>query len=299
MIGALLCAFPAYATDTAILMSSGAAMYVEAEEGIRSVLKGNTLTFVMDGERDPDNKKLVRKLREEDADVLLVIGSPALQVAVAEFSQTPLIFCFVLDYVSVAGALMAKETSDVSGVAMTVPPGEQIRALTEINPQIKRLGVVYDKSKSGGLVEQLNKASKALGIRIVARDVDNKEDAVNAIAKLQGEIDAYLMLPDTTVTTPETVKYLLLFSFKNQIALVGLSEKYVKQGALLSLSFDSKAIGKQVGALANEHRERLATGNKGRIVDPKPLRLFVNKNTSEQMNIKIPDSVLKKAYQVF
>ena len=112
---------------------------------------------------------------------------------------------------------------------------------------------------------------------------------------MEGEIDAFLMLPDFTVLTPESVKYLLLSSFKNKISLVGLSEKYVKQGALLSLSFDSKEIGKQAGELAYDRLENMQS----KIVDPRTLRLFVNKNTAAQLNITIPDSVMKRAYQIY
>ena len=306
VIGAFMWVTSAYAADVIILMSPEIPLFKEAEQGFRSRVGGNVTTFIMDREADPENKKLLRKMRNENMGLLLVIGSQAMQVAVKEFTQVPIVFCFVLDYTSIISPVNAKGNIEISGVTMTIPPEQQIRMLLEINPQIKRLGIVYDKSKSGALVEEVRKATRLLGITLVAREIDSQEAAVNAISALQGEIDAYLMLPDSTVLTPESVKYLLLFSFKNQIALVGLSEKYVKQGALLSLSFDSKEIGRQAGELANDYLMGTPMGaqigiknSTGRIVDPRTLRLSINKNTAEQVNIKVPDQVLKKAHQIY
>lgn len=298
----MLCTFigaaPAYAADAVILMSSGAALFFEAEEGIRSVLRVNMPTYIMDTARDPEDKKLIRKLRDENMDLLLVVGSPAMQVALKEFRQVPLVFCFVLDYSGIVSPLNEKGEVELSGVTMNISPDAQLKTLLEINPQVKRLGIVYDRQKSSEMLERVREAAKRLDIRIVDKGIDSNEQAVNAISEMKGEIDAYLMLPDSTVLTPETVKYLLLFSFKNQISLVGLSEKYVKQGALLSLSFDSKEMGKQAGELANDRLDKIK-GSKARIVDPRTLRLSINKNTAEQLKIVIPDNVMKKAYQVY
>lgn len=287
----------ACAADTVILLSSGATLFIEAEEGVRSTLKGNALTFVMDNERDPEAKKLIRKLRDEPMDILIVVGSPAMQLAVKEFKQIPLVFCFVLDYAHLSSSAVEAGGAEVSGITMSVPPGEQLKALLAVKPQTKRVGIVYDRSKSSDLVEQARKAAKQAGISLVALDVDSNEAAINAISQLPAELDAYIMLPDSTVLTPELVKHLLLFSFKNQIALVGLAEKYVRQGALLALSFESRAIGRQAGELAND-RMANATGSKLKIVDPRALRLSVNRNTAEQLHIKIPESIVQKA-QVF
>lgn len=294
-IAAFMWAASAVAADVAILMSSEIPLFKEAEAGFKSVIRGNVPTYVVDAVNDPDNKILVRKLRRENIDLLLVIGSQAMQIAVKNFKHIPLVFCFVLDYSRILNAESATERIDLSGVTLFVAPDEQIKTLLEINPQVKRLGIVYDRSKSSEMVEQARRAAQRLGISLLAKGISSKEEAINAISAMEGEIDAFLMLPDFTVLTPESVKYLLLSSFKNKISLVGLSEKYVKQGALLSLSFDSKEIGKQAGELAYDRLENMQS----KIVDPRTLRLFVNKNTAAQLNITIPDSVMKRAYQIY
>jgi len=69
---------------------------------------------------------------------------------------------------------------------------------------------------------------------------------------MKEKIDAFWMLPDITLITPETVKFLLLFSFENNIPLLAFSEKYVEAGAFMSTGIDAFDMGIQAGELANE-----------------------------------------------
>lgn len=69
---------------------------------------------------------------------------------------------------------------------------------------------------------------------------------------MKEKIDAFWMLPDITVITPETVKFLLLFSFENNIPLLAFSEKYVEAGAFMSTGIDAFYMGHQAGEMANK-----------------------------------------------
>ena len=67
------------------------------------------------------------------------------------------------------------------------------------------------------------------------------------IESMKGKIDIFWMLPDTDVITSETVDAILLFSFQNNVPVFSFSNKYVKMGALASLSVDPVALGAQTG----------------------------------------------------
>ena len=60
------------------------------------------------------------------------------------------------------------------------------------------------------------------------------------------------MLPDLTVVTPESLEFLLLFSFENNIPIFTFSEKYVELGAFMSIDIDAVDIGRQAGEMALE-----------------------------------------------
>jgi transcription initiation factor TFIID TATA-box-binding protein len=79
---------------------------------------------------------------------------------------------------------------------------------------------------------------------------------------------------------------MLLFAFRNRIPVIGISDKYVKSGVLLALSFDSEDIGRQAGELAN----RILSGEdvkKFSLIKPRMVKLSINLNTAEKIGIKI------------
>ena len=67
---------------------------------------------------------------------------------------------------------------------------------------------------------------------------------------MKGNVDAYWMLPDSMLITPESVEYLLLFSMQNRMPILTFSEKYLKMGAFMSLEINTFKLGKQAGEMA-------------------------------------------------
>ncbi len=56
----------------------------------------------------------------------------------------------------------------------------------------------------------------------------------------------------TTILVTEVVQYMLLFSSRNKVPVLGLSERQTQMGALLSLSYgSSRDMGRQAGEMAN------------------------------------------------
>jgi putative ABC transport system substrate-binding protein len=112
---------------------------------------------------------------------------------------------------------------------------------------------------------------------------------------MQDEIDALWILPDLTVLAPESVQYMLLFSFRYKIPVLGLSENQARMGALLGLSFESGwDIGSQAAELANGILS-------GRSVEDIPyttarkVRLTVNLKTAGKLGVHIPKELLDRA----
>jgi len=103
------------------------------------------------------------------------------------------------------------------------------------------------------------------------------------------------ILPDATVLAPEVVQYMLLFSYRKKIPLLGISERQAQKGAVLSLSFgSSNDIGKQAGELSNS-----ILGGKTPAEIPyttaRLVKLTVNLKAARKLEMEIPKSILKIA----
>jgi putative ABC transport system substrate-binding protein len=283
---------PGEAARIVALKSADVDVYDEALEGFKSVVSQAAVSeFDMEGDLERGKRFLVRLRSGPRPDLIFAIGIWALQVVVEEVRDVPVVFAMVLNPSTVVGP----EARNITGASMNVPIEHQIALLKRAAPQVRRIGVIYDPSKTGFLVRQGERIAQQQGVKLVARAVASSKDSVAALDAIQGEIDALWILPDLTVLAPESVQYMLLFSFRNKIPLLGLSENQARMGALLGLSFGSgRDIGAQAGELANE----VLAGRSAEeipVTTARRLRLTVNLKTASKIGLQVPKEVLDRA----
>lgn len=274
------------------LKSADVDVYNEALEGFKNSSQGSTvIEYDMEGDFQRGKKFLARFRSGPKPDLILAIGIWALQVVTEEVQDIPVVFAMVLNPTTVIG----QEARNITGASMNVPIEQQLALLKKISPHIRRVGVIYDPSKTGWLVKQAERLAKDHGVRLVTKAVVSPKDSFAALDAMQDEIDALWIVPDPTVLAPESVQYMLLFSFRHKIPILGLSENQARMGALLGLSFES---GWDIGSQAAE----LASGIlSGKSVEEMPFttarktRLTVNLKSAGKLGVQIPKEILDRA----
>lgn len=281
-----------YAAEIAVIKSMDILPYSEALEGFKEVVPASFREFSIE---DSDARAAAASsLRRREPDLIFAIGTEALRLAKEELKGIPVVFAFVLTPEAVIG----KNRPDITGVNMNIPPVEQFKALLRILPGAKRIGVIYDQAKTQKLINEGLEDIRSLGLTLITYGITTKPEAINAVAKMKGKVDALWLVPDTTVLTPEFLEHLLLFSFGNRVPIIGLSDKHVRNGALFALSFDYEDIGRQAGEIANRI---LKSGEIEGIPIRKPRRskLSLNLNTAEKIGITVPKAVIKAADKLY
>jgi putative ABC transport system substrate-binding protein len=289
IIGISMLSGNAIAFDILILKSANIAPYNDAEKGFRSQVSARIRTIVIDKSLEEETTSLAKRLDEYPADLLYAIGEKALLLSKQYLNKVPVVFSYVFDPESILGNDIG---GGIAGVRMTIPPEQQLRIFKQAIPSAEKIGIVYDPQKTQSLVDRADAISHELGIRIISRPINSPKEVVEAIESLKGEVDAILMLPDTTFINASTVRFLLLFSFRNKIPLIGLSEKHVKKGAFMGLAFENISMGEQSGRLAM----RIAKGDRHglTIEEPITLNIVLNMNTAEKLNLNISESFVKR-----
>jgi putative ABC transport system substrate-binding protein len=215
------------------------------------------------------------KIAADNPTIILAVGSNALSLA-KETSGIPIVYCMVPDPRSIIG-----KRSDATGVRMGIAPGRQLAALTGAIPGIRRIGLVYDPGESGGLVRRAEAFARKQGLTLVAVEADSAKDVPALVSAMEGDIDAFWMLPDKTVLTPQTAEYILLFSLETGTLVFTFSEKYLDAGAAICACFDAAAVGRQAAVMAR----RILAGAAVRDVPPEDLAGF---------GVKLNDKVLRR-----
>jgi len=294
VVGAISCSStPTEAAKILALKSADVDVYNDALEGFRSgVSQGSTIVeYDMEGDFQKGKKFLARAKSGAKPDLVLAIGIWALQVATEEIQDIPVVFAMVLNPPTVIGP----EARNITGASMNVPIEQQLALLKKVSPQVRRIGVIYDPSKTGWLVRQADRIAKDQGVRLVTKSIASSKDSFAALDAIQDEIDALWIVPDLTVLAPESVQYILLFSFRHKIPVLGLSENQVRMGALLGLSFESGwDIGSQAAELANGILSGRSVGDIPFTMARK-VRLTVNLKSAGKLGVHIPKEILDRA----
>ncbi|MBA1380500.1 ABC transporter substrate-binding protein [Pseudomonas brassicacearum] len=118
------------------------------------------------------------------------------------------------------------------------PMARQLRLIRQVLPQVRRVGILFDKH-SEFLLKDANQAAPALGLEIVGERWDDSSDS-RPLQNLLGQSDVLLGLDDPDLYNPKTVKNLLLSSYARQRALIGPSPAFVKAGSLASTYSDQE-----------------------------------------------------------
>jgi putative tryptophan/tyrosine transport system substrate-binding protein len=284
------------AAEVAVIVSAGVDAYREALQGFKGTVRHRIAAeYDMEGNFDR-GKKIVDEIQTKvKPDLILTIGPWAFQVAAAKTTNIPLVYAMVLNPPSIipAGA------KNITGASMNVPVESIVQVFKQLGRKIRRLGVVFNRAHTGYLMTRAEQVIRDQGLELVAKEVRSPKEAIQAIDSLQDEkIHALWILPDETILTPEVIQYMVLFSFRSKVPLLGLSERQAQMGALLSLSFgSSEDIGRQAAELANSILE-------GKSPDMIPytmarkLKLTVNLKAAEKLGIEVPKSVLGTAQSV-
>lgn len=285
---------PALALDIAILKSSDIAAYNQAVAGFKTALpSGTTFTeYNMQGDVLL-GRKLAQKIRASNVDLVLAVGLKAAMVGKLEIPDTPVIFCMVLD-----PAKHGLKAPNMTGILLEVPIERQFATLRWILPGAKRIGVLYDPDKTGPMVEEARRRAKILGLELVARPVSSEKDVPPALRELMPQMDVLWLLPDSTVLTEDSLRFLLSSTLEATIPVIGFSPDLVKSGALLGLSVQYEDLGRQAASMAKTILSTESGASLG-ITQPERLRLSLNLKTAKFLGIAVPSDVVSRADELY
>lgn len=225
-----------------VVQSSRVKPYEEALRGVTRICREEYIRFVVS---ELKGNEVTAYLREERPRLIIAIGADALE-QVRHVRDIPVIYLMVLT----PGAIVSEGVKNITGVRMKPQPGELLEVIHRALPGVKRIGLLYDPSRMKSFIKQAGEAARSHGLTLVSHEINSPREVPEALQRMAGEIDLFWMLPDTTVVTPETVTFILLFTGEHRMPVVTFSRKYTEMGALLALEADPHDMGAQAGEMA-------------------------------------------------
>lgn len=245
------------------------------------------------------NVEIAKRIAGEHPDLVLALSTPSAQACQKHLSAVTLLFSAVTDPVDaglVAG--LEKPGPNITGMTDMSPVERHIALIRELQPKLKKLGVLYNAKESNSLsvVKVVREECRKHGLEVVLKTVEKKENVAEAAASLVGECDAvYVPTDNTVVSAIETVAKIC---GKNRRPLYAADVDSVPRGALVSLAIDYYGMGRQTARMA----ERILRGESPAtmpVESQEDFRIHVNLKAAELMGIELPVSLIQSADVIY
>lgn len=279
--------------EIAILRSSDLKAYNDAIEGFKATAPAGATYIEYDLRGDLERgKQLVGKIRASDSALVVAVGLKA-ALAAKSIADIPILYMMILD--PLKHHLTA---ANMTGVLLDIPMDRQLKVVRSFLPTLRRIGALYDPDKTAIKLKEAESRASTHEFQLHGFPVENEKEIPQQLRALLSESEALWLIPDSTVLTDESVRFILESALAKHVPVIGFSSEFVRLGALLSMSIDYSEVGREAGLLA----KRILDGEKLLPLKPVPVqrvRITVNLKTARYLGISIPkepDSLIDETY---
>ncbi len=284
----------AVAVEIVILKSSDLTAYNEAVEGFKSAAPRSAVYTEYDLRGDLERgKQLARKIRTSDSSLVVAVGLKAALAAKLEIVDIPILYMMILDPMKYHLA-----AANMTGVLLEIPMDRQFKVLRAFLPSLRRIATLYDPGKTAAKLKEAEPRAAVHEFLLRGFPVEDEKAVPQQLRALLSESEALWLIPDSTVLTDESIRFILESALAKQVPVLGFSSELTRLGALLSMSIDYSEVGRESGLLARrilngEHPLRLKP------VSVQRIKITVNQKTARYLGIPIPkelDGMIDETY---
>src|SRR5262245_39219813 len=234
------------AMDIAILQSSDIEAYREAVTGFKATGPIGAIYTEYDAQGDLDlGKNLARKARASNPSLVVAVGLKAALAAKVEIVDVPVVYMMILD--PLKHQLTA---ANMTGMLLEVPLDRQLKIIRTFLPTLHQLGTLYDPAKTSSRVTEAARQAATSDFQLKGFPVESEKDLPQQLRASLSDIEALWLLPDSTVLTNESIRFILESALARQRPVIGFSPELTRLGALLSISVNYGDVGRETGLLA-------------------------------------------------
>ena len=271
------------------------------EEGL---VEGQNVTYLYDNAQTDGSAaaQIYNKYATQKVDLAMAIATPMAQVAYSTFkeTETPVIFTAVTDPIM---AELARPdhtpVGNVTGTSDKLPVEAQLKLMTEMFPDKKRIGILHTSSEvnSDSAIAEYNALAAKYGVEIITQSIDQGSDMPLAVDTILPKVDMMTNLTDNTVVANMPV--LIEKANAKKIPVFGSEIEQVHKGCIASMGFDYIELGKQTGRMAAKILKGEAKASTTNFEVIEKASLYLNTKVIENLGLDVDPSFATRATEVF
>lgn len=281
-----------FGENIVILKSRNIPPYNAAIKGFLDDVHKDYSVYDMGGDVDI-GRRLALDIIEKKPDLIVAVGTKASVILAENTSDIPIVSLMVSRPEKYLG-----DRSNVTGVAINPRPYDQFKVLSQLYPQARKIGVIYNPKYSLPEVRRGLKVIGEFGYTVIEEKVDSGSGVPSSLRKLRKIIDSLWLVMDETVITERSIRHIIESSIKYQYPVIGFSKRIVKSGALFSSITDYTTIGGEGAKIAS----KILNGKKPSLIPffySKSSGYVLNLRTAKLLNLSIPEEVIRNAGEVY
>lgn len=242
---------------------------------------------------------IASKFVSDEVDLILGIGTLSAQAAKQATSDIPVLFSAVTDPVG-AGLVNSIDSpgANLTGTTDKTPMKEQLELLNQLDPTIKKVGIIYNTSETNSTtqVEEATLVATELGLEIISVGVNNINDVPQATDSILGKVDALYTITDNTAAS--AMGAISAKAIEQKKIVVGSTDTFVEDGNLITLGLSYKELGKQTAKMAVEILENGKSPSEIKVENLTNTTKVINKTTLTALGLDPNLEILKNGTMV-
>lgn len=227
-------------------------------------------------------------LRDSGCSVLVGMFTPGSQAFLQPGRKAPLVFfASSAPIESKLAKSLESPGNNTTGLTDPLPVELELAAMLKINPEVKRVGLIWKNGDSSGdaLAARAKKAARDAGIELVESPIANPSETTQAARILVGKVDAIQIAGDGP--TVSGVAGILKVAKDADLPVFGGTTETVDQGGLVAGVYDYRELGVEAGRLIAAVLDGKDAGSIPVYV-PDETAMSVNKATLEGLGLEVP-----------
>lgn len=278
--------------DVAIIKTAGIASFDDARNGFSSICFENKKEFNLMEDLSNQND-IANQIKSGSYNLIVVMGSLAAKFAKDNFTNVPIVFCMVLNT-----DVNSLKADNITGVSVDVRIKDQFTVMRNISKKIKRIGIIYTQPANDPLIESARTIATDLDMSVVTSGISGSQNIQKAMNDIVGKIDAIWIPPDPSLYSDEVIRYIGSTSLTKLIPCFGPNERYVRSGAIFSMSFDPVEAGRTAGDIANKILQGTSP-SKLQIQELQHPKIIINTRAAGLLKLTIPKNIQDAASKVY
>ena len=253
-----------------VVLSERGGAYQEFSDALRDALRAQqVIVNVSDGNV------------ADDADLIVAVGMKSASASVAANKPVLNVFVPKAGYDKLAKPAGGARSS---AIYIDQPLERQVSLLVAALPKAGEVGVLYTAPPPG--LSSLRRLLAERNLQLHEQAV-GQNSLFDALEDVLAKSDVLLVLPDIEIYNAGTIRNILLAAYRKQVPLIGISQSYVKAGALCAIYSTPAQIAQQAAEAVGQFA---ASGKLPPSQYPKEFEVSVNAQVARSLDLPIKDA---------